>query len=56
MKLSSEADDKILLNNPSALLQQYIPRSYLSLQNEIDEKVSEMKKKNLALMMHKKEF
>ena len=44
------------LDDPDALLQQYIPKSYLSLQNKVEKKSLEMKEKNLAPMMHVKEF
>lgn len=44
------------LDDPDALLHQYIPNSYLSLQNEVEKKVLEMKDQNLAPMMNEKEF
>ena len=44
------------LDDPDALLQQYIPRSYLNLQNEVEKKILDMKQKNLAPMMNKEEF
>ena len=50
------SDEEKLLDNPSAVLQQYIPQSYLSLQNEIDKKVSDLKTQNLAPMMDKDTF
>ena len=43
-------------DDPDALLQQYIPQSYLRLQNEVEKKVLEMKKDNLAPMMNKKDY
>ena len=44
------------LDDPDALLQQYIPKSYLNLQNEAEKKALEMKQKNLAPIMSKEEF
>jgi len=44
------------LDDPDALLQQYIPKSYLNLENEIEKKTLEMKQKNLAPIMNKEEF
>ena len=44
------------LDDPDALLQQYIPKSYLSLQYEVESKISELKQKNVAPMMSKTEF
>ena len=44
------------LDDPDALLQQYIPQSYLMLQNEVGKKVLEMKKDNLAPMMNKRDY
>jgi len=54
--LASETDIKKLKNDPSVVLQQYIPKSYLSLQIEIDKKASDIKKDNLAPMMDKEAF
>ena len=51
-----ETDKKKLLNDPSAVLQQYIPQSYLNLQNEIDKKALDMKKNNSAPLMDKDNF
>ena len=45
-----------LWDDPDALMQQYIPQSYLRLQNEVKRKVLEMKKDNLAPMMDKKDY
>ena len=44
------------MDDPDALLQQYIPKLYLSLQKEIEKKSKEMKQKNLAPLMNKAEF
>ena len=51
-----ETDKKKLLNNPNAVLQQYIPQSYLDLQKEIDKKVLDLQKHNLAPIMDKDTF
>ena len=51
-----ETDEKKLLNDPHAVLKQYIPQSYLNLQKEIDKKVLDLKKHNLAPMMDKDTF
>ena len=51
---SNEIDD--MKNDPSAVLQQYIPESYLKLQNEIDRRCLEIKQDNLAPMMDKQSF
>ena len=53
--LASETDNE-MLNDPTTLLQQYIPKSYLNLQNKIDDKILEMKEDKLAPMMSKEEF
>ena len=52
MILGDETNEK----DPSAILQQYIPQSYLNLQNEIDKKALDLKKKELAPVMNKDEF
>ena len=49
-------DEKKLSNDPSAVLQRYIPQSYLSLQKEVDKKALDLKKQNLAPMMDKDAF
>ena len=56
MILGDETDEKKLLNDPNAVLQQYIPQSYLSLQKEIDKKALDLKKHKLAPMMDKDTF
>ena len=56
MILGDETDETRLLNDPSAVLQQYIPQSYLDLQKEIENKASDLKKTNSAPMMNKNEF
>ena len=56
MILGDETDETKLLNDPSAVVQQYIPQSYLDLQNKIENKASDLKKINLAPMMNKNEF
>ena len=43
-------------DDPDALLQQYIPQSYLRLKNEVEKKAVEMKKDDLAPMMDKKDY
>jgi len=44
------------IDDPDALLQQYIPKSYLNLQKEIEKKSKEMKQQKLAPLMNKPEF
>ena len=55
MTLANGTDSE-MLNDPSALLQQYIPKSYLNLQNKIISKTLEMKRVKLAPLMNKEEF
>lgn len=52
----ANATNTEMVDDPSALLQQYIPKSYLNLQKEIDKRIVEMEKKNLAPIMNKREF